>query len=119
MRNHVFKAIIIGLLLSLFTLNSGAYENKTSPINNRNVPFEHLNAPGSAERNLPFSEAVKVGHTLYLSGQIGTIPGKLEVVSGGIQPETRQTMENIKAVLERHGATMDHLVKCTVFDPEF
>jgi hypothetical protein len=49
---------------------------------------------------------------LYLSGQVGNIPGEMEVVPGGIGPETRQTMENIKAVLERYGSSMDKVVKC-------
>ena len=62
---------------------------------------------------LPFSEAVRVGNMLYLSGQIGT--GDAGLVSGGIQPETRQTMENIKAVLEKYGSSLDEVVKCTVF----
>lgn len=62
----------------------------------------------------PFSEAVRVGNTLYLSGQIGIDPATGGLVEGGIQPETRQTMTNIKAVVEKHGSTMDHVVKCTV-----
>jgi enamine deaminase RidA (YjgF/YER057c/UK114 family) len=49
---------------------------------------------------------------LYLSGQVGNIPGETNVVSGGIGPETRQTMENIKEVLERYGSSMDQVVKC-------
>lgn len=64
---------------------------------------------------LPFSDAVRVGNMLYLSGKIGNIPGTLELAEGGIQGETRQTMENIKAVLERYGSSMDRVVKCTVF----
>ena len=107
--------ILIGSIFSALTLNVSAFDNQETKEVKRKVSVEHLNAPGAAERNLPFSEAVKVGDLLFLSGQIGTMPGKLEVVKGGIQPETRQTMENIKSVLERHGATMDHVVKCTVF----
>ena len=61
---------------------------------------------------MPFSEAVQVGNMLYLSGQVGNIPGEMNVVSGGIGPETRQTMENIKEVLERYGSSMDQVVKC-------
>ncbi len=50
---------------------------------------------------------------LYLSGQIGTdSSGRL--VRGGIVPETRQTLENIRAVLERNGSSLDRVVKCTV-----
>jgi reactive intermediate/imine deaminase len=51
---------------------------------------------------------------LYLSGALGTdSAGKL--VEGGVGPETRQALENIKRVLERHGSSMDRVVKCTVF----
>jgi reactive intermediate/imine deaminase len=64
---------------------------------------------------LPFSEAVRVGETLYVSGQLGNAPGTLQLVPGGIAAEARQTLENMKAVLERHGSSMDHVVKCTVF----
>lgn len=64
--------------------------------------------------NGPFSEAVRVGHTLYLSGKLGTVPGQ-GLVSGGIQPETRQTLENISATLGKYGSSMDEVVKCTVF----
>ncbi len=61
----------------------------------------------------PFSEAVRVGNLLFLSGQIGT--GANGLVPGGIGPETRQALENIKATLEKHGSSMDRVVKCTVF----
>jgi 2-iminobutanoate/2-iminopropanoate deaminase len=66
-------------------------------------------------QSLPFSEAVQVGNTLYLSGQIGNAPGTLELVPGGTLAQARQVMENIKAILERHGSSLDHVVKCTVF----
>jgi 2-iminobutanoate/2-iminopropanoate deaminase len=65
-------------------------------------------------RNLPFSEAVLTGNTLYLSGQVGVEPGTLKLVSGGFQAEARQTMQNIKSSLEAHGYSMKQLVKCTV-----
>jgi len=61
---------------------------------------------------LPFSDAVRVGHLLFLSGQIGT-DSTGAVVAGGIEAETRQTLENIKAVLERNGSSMDKVIKCT------
>jgi reactive intermediate/imine deaminase len=73
---------------------------------------EYLQTDEHAKQGLPFSEAVRVGNMLYLSGQVGNIPGEMEVVPGGIGPETRQTMENIKAVLERYGSSMDKVVKC-------
>jgi reactive intermediate/imine deaminase len=64
----------------------------------------------------PFTPAVRVGNLLFVSGQIGTAPSAQgAVVSGGIQPETRQTMNNIKDVLEKSGSSLDRVVKCTVF----
>jgi 2-iminobutanoate/2-iminopropanoate deaminase len=62
----------------------------------------------------PFSPAVKANGFIFLSGQVGTdSTGKL--VSGGIQAETRQSMNNIRDVLARSGSSMDKVVKCTVF----
>lgn len=72
----------------------------------------YLSSPEFQEMDLPFSEAVRVGHTLYLSGQIGNLPGTLELAPGGIGPETRQTMENIRSVLDRFGSSLDRVVKC-------
>ncbi len=64
----------------------------------------------------PFTPAVQVGNLLFVSGQIGTAPNAQgQVVPGGIQAETRQTLTNIKDVLERSGSSMDRAVKCTVF----
>ena len=69
--------------------------------------------PVSENSSLPFSASVRVGDMLYLSGQLGTdSSGKL--VAGGIAPETRQAMENIRAVVERNGSSMDRVVKCLV-----
>jgi len=75
----------------------------------------YLQMPGMEGRDLPFSSAVRVGNTLYLSGNLGNIPGTLDLAEGGIQGETRQTLENIAAVLEQFGSSMDNVVKCTVF----
>jgi reactive intermediate/imine deaminase len=61
----------------------------------------------------PFSEAVRVGQVLYLSGQLG-VDGSGKLVSGGIKAETKQTMENIRSILERNSSGMDQVVKCTV-----
>jgi 2-iminobutanoate/2-iminopropanoate deaminase len=71
-------------------------------------------AASGAMANLPFSEAVRVGDMLYISGAIGVKPGTMQLVEGGIVAETRQTMENIKAAVERHGSDMHNVVKCLV-----
>ncbi|HLT89491.1 MAG TPA: RidA family protein [Woeseiaceae bacterium] len=76
---------------------------------------EYIAGPGLENLDLPFSSAVRVGHTLYVSGMIGNLPGTLELAPGGIQGQTRQALENIAATLEHAGSSMDRVVKCTVF----
>ncbi|MFV2006585.1 MAG: RidA family protein [Longimicrobiales bacterium] len=78
------------------------------------VEVAYLTTPGLEQLDLPFSEAVRAGEMLILSGQVGVLPGTLTLAEGGIQAETRQTMENIKTVLERHGSSLERVVKCTV-----
>lgn len=74
------------------------------------APVEYSPVPGG--RPLPFSEAVRVGGMLYLSGQLGTdSTGRL--VPGGIKAETRQALANIAEVLARHGTSTERVVKCT------
>lgn len=63
---------------------------------------------------LPFSEMVRVGDLVFLSGQIGVVPGSMTLVEGGMTAEAKQTMENIKTTLEAHGLSMRNVVKCTV-----
>jgi 2-iminobutanoate/2-iminopropanoate deaminase len=75
---------------------------------------EYLNSGKVYPTNVPLSEAVKVDDTLYLSGQIGVKPGKLELVPGGLKEEGRQTLENLRTTLETHGYSLRDVVKCTV-----
>ncbi len=77
--------------------------------------IEVLGADATKRLNLPFSEAVAVGDLLFVSGQIGTKPGELKLVEGGVQAETRQAMANIIAILEKYGSGVDKIAKCTVF----
>lgn len=79
-----------------------------------NDAVEFLNSGKVLPANLPFSEAVRVGNTLYLSGQIGVVPGSLKLIAGGTEAEARQTMQNIRSTLEAHGYRMADIVKCTV-----
>ena len=72
----------------------------------------YLTSPEMA--GLPFSEAVRVGNLLFLSGQLGR-DASGRIVPGGIAAETRQTLANIQAALERCGASLDRVVKATVF----
>lgn len=75
-----------------------------------------LNSAAAEKLNLPFSEAVRAGDLLYLSGQIGNVPGNEPApVPGGVVAESRQALTNVKQVLQRHGSGLDEVIKCTIF----
>lgn len=63
----------------------------------------------------PYSQAVQVGHTLYLAGQIGLDPETEALVEGGVEAETQQAMDNLQAVLEAAGFSMADVVDAQVF----
>ena len=75
------------------------------------APPEYLGRSNLGATPLPFSDAVRVGDMLYLSGQIGQVDGK---VPEGIEAQTKLVMDGIGAVLKRSNLTHDDLVKCTV-----
>ena len=76
---------------------------------------EFINSEAFKAAKLPFSQAVKLGDTLYLSGAIGNIAGKMELAPGGIEAESRQMMENIGTVLKQAGLSFEHVVKAVVY----
>ena len=108
------KEAILGFLffgaLSITACHQASHEHEA-----KSADVEYLLMPGMDGRDLPFSSAVRVNNTLYLSGNLGLLPGTRDLAPGGIQGETRQTLENIKAVAEQFGSSMDKIVKCTVF----
>jgi len=102
------------LSLGFAFCNEVSAQQDTTPGQTGRVEPDYLTSPATTKLNRPFSEAVRVGPTLYLSGFTGRIPGTNTVVPGGIQAETRQVMENIGGALERYGSDFGHVVKCTV-----
>ena len=90
---------------------SGQKKGEPPPAPAQNSTVEYSSAANPTSRTL--SEVVRVGNVLYLSGKLGTdSTGKL--ASGGIAAETKQTLENIRAVLEKNGSSVDNVIKCTV-----
>ncbi len=96
--------------MTIAACQPAAHEDESKP-----ADVAYLNMPGMEDLGLPFSAAVRVDNTLYVSGNVGNLPGTLDLAPGGIQGETKQTLDNIKAVLEQFGSSMDKVVKCTVF----
>ena len=62
-----------------------------------------------------YSQAIKAGELLFISGQLGVIPGTRQLVDKTIEGQTHQTLNNMRAILAAAGATLDNVVKCTVF----
>ncbi len=63
----------------------------------------------------PYSQAVRIGSTLYCAGQIPLDPKSGQLVSGGIDAQTRRVLDNIAAILKAEGLTFDDVVKTTIF----
>ncbi len=74
--------------------------------------IKSANAPAALG---PYSQAIKVGDTLYCSGQIPIDPATGQLVSDSVEAETRQVMENLKAVVTEAGFAMSDVVRCTVY----
>lgn len=73
-----------------------------------------IRAPKAPAAIGPYSQAVQVGQTLYLSGCLGADPGSGALVAGGIEAEARQALKNIGSILEEAGASYNNIVKTTV-----
>lgn len=70
------------------------------------------NAPGAIG---PYSQAVRLGNLLFTSGQVAFSPETGQLVSADIRQQTKQCMENLKAILEAAGTSLDNCLKCTIF----
>ena len=77
--------------------------------------LKFIRSRGTIDAGLPFSDAVRVGDVMYFSGALGNVPGKMELVAGGIEAETRQMFQNLARTLEQNGLSFDDVFKCQVF----
>lgn len=101
MKNIVY---VIGLIYMLIFLSCEQ--------SSKEIKFHKSHEP--SRLNTPFSDAVETDDLLFLTGQIGKDHTTGKLVEGGIKAETKQCIENIKAVLEYHNLDLDHVAKCTV-----
>ena len=101
-------------LFLAFLLGCETHDESTLSEHTDDAPIvEHLLTSTALEGG-PFSSAVRVDNMLYLSGQIGVLPGTRNLAPGGIQGQAHQTLKNIKITLEELGSSMKQVVKCTV-----
>ena len=101
------RLLLFGIFMFVFAFASFAQEELSTK---KDVEFINFNP----DSGLPFSDAVRVGNILFLSGQIAFDREKGELVEGGIEAETKAVLTNIKSTLEKLGSSMDNVVKCTV-----
>ena len=76
---------------------------------------EAVTTPAAPAAIGPYSQAIKAGNQLFLSGQIPIDPATGNLVDGGIEPQTRQVFANIQAILKAAGASFDNVVSAGVF----
>lgn len=95
---------LLTLLLPLMFSSCGGHDV--------DIVFHNSHEP--KRQSTPFSDVVETEHLLFLTGQIGRDHAKGILVEGGVQAETKQVIENIKAVLEHHYLDLSRVVKCTV-----
>ncbi|MCB1700287.1 MAG: RidA family protein [Halioglobus sp.] len=73
-----------------------------------------ISTPDAPEAIGPYSQAIKVGNTVWLSGQIPLVPGSMELVTGDISAQAEQVFRNLAAVAEAAGGSLDHAVKINI-----
>lgn len=78
------------------------------------MPPQPIKPAGSLPPGLPFSEGMQAGSLIFLSGQLGTLPGKLELNNKTAEDEFRQVMDNVFATLKANGLGAKDVVKCLV-----
>jgi len=74
-----------------------------------------VHTPKVPPARVPLSQGIKAGDWVFASGQLGNDPRTGKLAEGGIGPETRQILENLKAVLEAGGSSLDRVVKVTIY----
>lgn len=76
---------------------------------------EIIRTPNAPAAVGPYSQAVRVGNFVFTAGQLGLVPGTKEFAGPDVESQTRQALENLKAILEAAGSSLRHVVKTTVF----
>ena len=109
---HTFLNTTFSLLLLVGS--SAIYGQKVESMTNQNEKIIFHPSHEPKKMNAPFSDIVQVDKLFFLSGQIGMDHTTRTLVKGGIIAETKQALENIKAVLAQHKLQLQNVVKCTV-----
>lgn len=74
-----------------------------------------ISTPNAPKAVGPYSQAVVANGFIYTAGQLGLVPETMQLAEGGIEAQTRQALNNLKAILEAQGSSLEKVVKTTVF----
>ncbi|NNC69396.1 MAG: RidA family protein [Flavobacteriaceae bacterium] len=112
------RTLLLSLSL-LFIFSSCHHTDHEKEVNQETVEttsskIEFLASKIERRKSAPYSDAVRIGDILFLTGQVGFNNDSLKIAEGGIKAEATQALENIKAVLEANGSDLEHVAKCTV-----
>lgn len=113
------KLVLVVIVIGFFAFNACTQQNRNNDNSEEELQvakseIEFLESKIERRKSAPFSDAVRVGDILFLTGQVGFNNDSLKIAQGGIKAEATQALENIKAVLEANGSGLDHVAKCTV-----
>jgi 2-iminobutanoate/2-iminopropanoate deaminase len=79
------------------------------------MPIEEISTSEAYESSAPLSQAIRHGDTVYVSGNVPVDPDTGDLVEGGVGPQTRQVLENVEAILDAAGTSMDNVIRAGVF----
>jgi len=102
------RLFVLLIVTAMFFWSCNTVSEKHEASERRIITFE--NTPASR----PYSPAVEAGNMLFVSGQIALDPSTGKLIEGGFEEQTRQTLSNLKAVIERAGYKLEDVVRCTV-----
>ena len=103
----------IKLFILFFVFTSCVSTKTHNTYTSLNTKIDYYRSDSTKQLDFPFSDATIVNNVIYVSGQVGNLPGNTQVVPGGIKEETIQTMKNIERILLSLGSSMDKVFKCT------
>ena len=104
-RKALYASVV--LLIAVFTFDTAPAQDAGKKV---------VSSPNAPEAIGPYSQAIRVGKTLYLAGQVAIDPAtKKMMTDASIEDQTRRVLDNLKAVLEADGLTLDHVVSTSVF----
>jgi 2-iminobutanoate/2-iminopropanoate deaminase len=108
-------SLVLGLLALLTACATGGTGTGGTGTGGTGTGRAVINPPGIAPLVPAYSVAIRDGGQLFVSGMTGVKPGTQDIVEGGVGPQTRQTLENIRRALTTGGARMADVAECTVF----